>query len=382
MNIELVDLKNQYKKIKSEVDESIMDILSNATFINGPKVKSFTANLAKYLNVKHVIPVANGTDALQIALMALDLKPGDEVITPSFTYIATAEVIALLKLKPVFVDVELDTFTINCNSLKRMISDKTKAIIPVHLYGQCANMEDIMAIAQKNNLKVVEDTAQAIGSDYTFSNGEKSKAGTIGDIGCTSFFPSKNLGCYGDGGAIFTNNDDLAAKIKMIANHGQSKRYYHDVIGVNSRLDSIQAAVLDVKLKHLDSYCQERQKVAKFYNELFKPFSDLIETPSEASFSTHVYHQYTIKLKGIDREEFQNALSAKKVPSNIYYPLPIHLQKGFLNLDRRLDNLENTEKLMKSVLSLPIHTEMDDEQLNYIKEAIVSYLKTQKSLVK
>jgi len=374
MNIELVDLKSQYKNIQTQVDAAVLNVMKNATFINGPEVKLFATNLEKYLGVKKVIPCANGTDALQIALMALGLKPGDHVITPSFTYIATAEVIALLGLVPVFVDVDPLNFTISTQEIEKNMTDKVKAIIPVHLYGQCANMEQVMEIANKHQVYVIEDNAQAIGATYTYLSGEKKKSGTIGHIGCTSFFPSKNLGCFGDGGAIFTNDLALGEKIKMVANHGQSKKYVHDVIGVNSRLDSIQAAVLNVKLNHLGSYCKARNKVANAYNEAFSSISNII-TPITESYTDHVFHQYTVILKNIDREKFQAYLKEKGIPTNIYYPKPIHLQNGFLDLECKKGDLSNTEYLMHHVLSFPMHTEMVNEQLEYIIEGVQSYFK-------
>lgn len=370
--IQLVDLKNQYLKIKDEVDKAVIDVMDSCAFINGPEVKGFQKDLENYLDVKHVIPCANGTDALQIALMAAGVKAGDEVITPSFTYVATCEVVALLGAKPVFVDVYPDTFNINIEDLESKVTENTKAIIPVHLYGQCANMEGVMEVANKHDLTVIEDTAQGIGADYTFKNGDTKKAGTIGHIGCTSFFPSKNLGCYGDGGAIFTNDDDLANELRMISNHGQSKRYYHDQVGVNSRLDSIQAAILRIKLKHLDEYNQARNKAADFYTETFSE-TDKIVPPFVADFSTHVYHQYTVKLKGVDRAKLQEHLQENGVPSNIYYPLPNHKQKAF---ERNGANvvLPVTEQLGTEVLSLPIHTELTGEQLNHITKSILDYI--------
>jgi len=326
--IQMVDLMTQYQQIKTEVDTALMNVIENAQFINGPDVQLFQKELEEYLGVKHVIPCANGTDALQIALMALDLKPGDEVITPSFTYIATTEVMALLGLKPVFVEVDTDTFCIDPNTIHAAITEKTKAIVPVHLYGQAANMDAIMHIAKQHNLHVVEDNAQAIGSDYYHNDGSVSKTGTIGDIGCTSFFPSKNLGCYGDGGAICTNNDELAAKMRMIANHGQSQRYYHDVVGCNSRLDTIQAAILRIKLPRLDAYIDARRKVADHYDAFFAAYPQ-IKTPVRGKESRHVFHQYTMQLTGIDRDALVSFLATKEVPSMIYYPVPAHRQKMF-----------------------------------------------------
>ncbi len=370
--IQLVDLKNQYLKIKKEVDAAVINVLESTAFINGPEVKAFQSDLESYLNVKHVIPCANGTDALQIALMSLGIQPGDEVITPSFTYVATCEVVALLNAKPVFVDVYPDTFNIDPEDLARKITPNTKAIIPVHLYGQCANMDEILKVAKAHNLPIVEDTAQGIGADYTFPDGTKKKAGTIGDIGCTSFFPSKNLGGYGDGGAIFTNSDELAAKLRMIANHGQSRRYYHDVIGVNSRLDSIQAAILRVKLKHLNEYNTARYEAAMYYSEVLSQNSK-ITTPFIADFSTHVFHQYTIKLHDVDREGLIEHLASKNIPSNIYYPLPNHKQAAFDHVDDGA-GLPVTEQLGTEVLSLPIHTELTKEQLDFITSAILEFV--------
>lgn len=371
--IQMVDLITQYENIKSDVDTAIQEILSKAQFINGPYVKQFQSDMEEYLGVKHVIPCANGTDALQIALMSLDLQPGDEVITPSFTYIATTEVIALLRLKPVFVDVNEDDFCMDVEHLKKVITSKTKAIVPVHLYGQAANMEEIMKIADEKGIKVIEDNAQAIGCDYKFSDGTIRKTGTIGHIGATSFFPSKNLGCYGDGGAIFTNDDELAAKMRMIANHGQSERYYHDVVGCNSRLDSIQAAVLVIKLKKLDEYIAARNKVAEYYdNELSKIPG--IRVPERTPQSNHVFHQYTLQLEGIDRDGLHKFLAEKDVPSMIYYPVPGHKQKMFASFGLSDSDLPVTDTLTEKVLSLPIHTEMEQEQLVFICEAIKEFV--------
>lgn len=371
--IQMVDLKQQYKKIENEVKSSIEEVLDSAGFINGKAVQDFTQSLAQYLSVKHVVPCANGTDALQIALMALDLQPGDEVITPSFTFIATTEVVALLKLKPVFVDVDPETFCIDPAAIRKAITPKTKAIVPVHLYGQAANMEEIMKIAAEHNLYVVEDNAQAIGSNFTFSDGTVKKTGTIGHIGATSFFPSKNLGCYGDGGAIFTNDDTLADKIKMIANHGQSKRYYHDVVGLNSRLDSIQAAVLNVKLPYLDSYIKARQAAAAYYTNAFAKI-DAIQTPVIASYTDHVFHQYTILLNGVDRNALNEYLASKNIPSMIYYPVPAHKQKMFEAFAGASYDLPVTDSLTTKCLSLPMHTELEEEQLKYITESIIEFI--------
>lgn len=372
MNIQMVDLKSQYQKIKEEINVAIQNCLENTAFINGPAVKEFQEKFESYLNVKHVIPCANGTDALQIALMALDLKPGDEVICPAFTYVATAEVIGLLGLIPIMVDVETDTFNMSWNNLDKFVTSKTKAIVPVHLYGQAAKMEEVLVFAKKHNLFVVEDNAQAIGSDYTFSNGEKKKTGTIGDIGCTSFFPSKNLGCYGDGGAIMTNNDDLAAKIRMIANHGQEKKYYHKVLGCNSRLDTLQAEVLKVKLKHLDEYSAARNKMATYYDENLSMISEL-EVPVRSSFSTHVFHQYTLKIKNGKRDALQQYLLEKDIPSMIYYPLPLYKQEAFQNYVAKDFELVRTELLCEEVLSLPIHTEFNKESSDYVISEIKNF---------
>lgn len=372
-NIQMVNLVSQYQIIKNEVLIEIEDVLNSAKFINGPKVKEFQSALENYLGVKHVIPCANGTDALQIIMMAYEFPKGAEVLVPSYTYVATVEVIALLGLKPVFVEVNTDTFNIDLSDLVSKITDKSVAIVPVHLYGQCAEMEPLMEISKKHELEVFEDTAQAIGADYTFSDGSKAKAGTIGDAGATSFFPSKNLGAYGDGGAIMTNDDELAGKLRMIVNHGQSKRYYHDSIGVNSRLDSLQAAVLKVKLNYLDDYNNARYKVAKAYTYAFKSV-EWITPPFESEFSTHVYHQYTVKLADyIDRDALQQHLINLGIPSMIYYPVPNHLQKAYEYYDYRKGDLPVTEDLCSRVISFPIHTEMDEEQQGYIIQSILSF---------
>ena len=372
--IQMVDLKGQYQKIKTEVDAAMNEVISSTSFINGPAVKEFQSNFETYLNIKHVIPCANGTDALQIAMMALDLKQGDEVITANFTYVATAEVIGLLGLSPVLVDVNQDTFNIDIDSIERNITSKTKAIVPVHLFGQCADMERIMAIAKKHNLYVIEDTAQAIGADYSFSDGRNFKAGTIGTIGCTSFFPSKNLGCFGDGGAIFTNNDELAKKIRMIAHHGQSVQYVHEVLGVNSRLDSIQAAILKIKLKHLDEYALSRNKVAEFYDKAFSNHSK-IKIPSRSKNSTHVFHQYTLQIIGYDRSELREKLTEHGIPAMIYYPIPLHKQNAYKNERFKTNDFPITQKLCDTVLSLPMHTELDEETLNYITNTLLRIIK-------
>lgn len=369
----MVDTKNQYLKIKTEVDAAIHEVLDSAAYINGKAVHEFTKSLNDYIGSKHTIPCANGTDALQIAMMALGLQPGDEVITPSFTYIATTEVVALLRLTPVFVEVDAKTFCIDPESIRKAITPKTKAIVPVHLYGHAAPMEAIMQIAKEYNLYVIEDNAQAIGCDYIFSDGTKKKTGSIGDIGCTSFYPSKNLGAYGDGGAIFTNDDVLAGKMKMIANHGQKVRYYHDIVGCNSRLDSIQAAVLNIKLKQLDNYNAARQKAAAFYNNAFANNAKII-TPSVAAYSTHVYHQYTLVLEGVNRDGLNVYLAEKKIPSMIYYPVPGHKQKMFASLGLEECDLKITDWLTERVISLPIHTELDEEQLSYITAEILNYI--------
>ncbi len=371
--IRMVDLVRQYDKIKPEVDKAVLDVIESSAFINGPEVKSFQSELEEYLNVEHVIPCANGTDALQCAMMALGLQPGDEVITATFTYVATAEVIALLQLKPVLVDVDPDTFLIDTEAIKKAITPKTKAIVPVHLFGQTADMETIMQIAKDHNLFVIEDTAQAIGSDYTFSDGRVMKAGTIGDIGSTSFFPSKNLGCMGDGGAIFTRNGDLAAKLRMIVNHGQSKRYYHDSIGVNSRLDSIQAAILRIKLRQLDSYSSARAAAAKAYDAAFEGHPKLT-IPVRADKSTHVFHQYTLKIEGADRNGLIEFLAGKNIPAMIYYPVALHMQSAYKDDRYGAGAFPVTEDLVNQVFSLPMHTELDSEQLEYITSSVLEYL--------
>ena len=371
-DIQLVDLKTQYLKIKEEVDSAVISVLESTNFIKGPEVHGFQSDLENYLDVKHVIPCANGTDALQIALMAYGIGPGDEVITPSFTYVATCEVVALLGATPSFVEVYGDTFTMDTDDLRSKITSKTKAIIPVHLYGQCANMEEIMNISDEFGIPVIEDTAQAIGAKFTFSDGTKKSAGCIGHIGTTSFFPSKNLGCYGDGGALFTNDDELAAELRMIANHGQGKRYFHDKVGVNSRLDTVQAAILQIKLRHLDEYIAARQSAANFYNERFADIPQ-IETPVVADYTDHVYHQYTMKLKGVDREGLQEYLKSKGIPTNIYYPKQNHKQEAFGHLIGDV-SMPHTEKLGREVLSLPMHTELSDDQLNFICDEIIAFI--------
>ncbi|HEY9176649.1 MAG TPA: DegT/DnrJ/EryC1/StrS family aminotransferase [Flavipsychrobacter sp.] len=368
--LQMVDLKRQYQKIKPEVDTAIQRVIDNTAFIAGEDVKLFAKELATYLGVKHVIPCANGTDALQIALMALGLKPGDEVITPSFTYIATVEVMALLRLQPVFVDVDPDTFTVNTDEIRKAITSKTKAIVPVHLYGQTADMEALLAISKEFNIPLVEDTAQAIGGHYTFADGRKVKTGTMGTIGTTSFFPSKNLGCYGDGGAMFTNDDALAEKLQMIANHGQKVRYYHEMVGCNSRLDTIQAAILRVKLPHLDEYCDARRAAADYYDKAFAGHTN-INTPYRAPYSHHVFHQYTIKLKDVDRNDVVTALAERGIPSMIYYPVPSHKQNMLKEFGGADYILPVTDLLQECVISLPIHTELTTEELEFISKNFI-----------
>ena len=369
----MVDLVSQYKKIKTEIDTAIHDVVVSSAYINGPDVKHFAKELEEYLDVKHVIPCANGTDALQIAMMALNFKPGDEIITASFTYVATAEVIALLQLKPVLVDVDPDTFAIDCDAIERAITPKTVAIVPVHLFGQCSNMQRVMEIANARNLYVIEDTAQAIGAEYTLSNGTTMKAGTIGTIGTTSFFPSKNLGCMGDGGAIFTQNDELAQRIRIIANHGQSVQYHHDDIGVNSRLDTIQAAVLRIKLRHLDEYCEARQRAAAFYDHAFGK-NPKLKIPTRQEHSTHVFHQYTLVLRGVSRTALREHLESKGVPSMIYYPIPLHMQKAYTDPRYKHGDFPVTEDLCAHVISLPMHTELTNEDLAHITSSVLEFV--------
>jgi UDP-2-acetamido-2-deoxy-ribo-hexuluronate aminotransferase len=370
--IHMVDLKGQYDKIKPEIDHAIQAVIDATAFINGPDVKALAAELEQHLGIPYVIPCANGTDALQIAMMALNLKPGDEVITANFTYVATAEVIALLGLKPVLVDVDPNTFCIDPAAIEKAITPNTKAIVPVHLFGQCADMETIMAIANKHNLFVIEDTAQAIGATYTFADGTKKPAGGIGHVGTTSFFPSKNLGCYGDGGAIFTADEALAKRLRMICNHGQSVQYVHDDIGVNSRLDSIQAAILRVKLKHLNAYSEARVAVADAYDAAFVNHPNLV-TPARAANSTHVFHQYTLQLKNADRTALREYLATKDIPSMVYYPIPLHLQKAYTDPRYTEGDFPVTEQLCKTVFSLPIHTEMDSETQQYIINEVLEF---------
>jgi dTDP-4-amino-4,6-dideoxygalactose transaminase len=372
--IQMVDLQSQYAKIKEDIDAGIAEVINSAAFIKGPKVTEFQAHLEAYTGAKHVINVGNGTDALQIALMGLGLKPGDEVITPTFTFIATAEVVALLGLTPVVVDVDWNTMNMDVESVRRAITPRTKAIVPVHLFGQCANMEAIMALAKEHGLYVVEDACQAIGAKYTFANGETKQAGTIGHIGCTSFFPSKNLGCYGDGGAIFTNDDALADKMRAIANHGCHVRYHHDEIGVNSRLDSIQAAVLDAKLPHLDDYIAARQKAAAYYDKAFGG-NDKLLIPGRELRSTHVFHQYTLRVVGADRDALREGLAERGIPAMIYYPVPLHQQKAYLDPRYKDGDFPVAEKLAACVLSLPMHTELDEEQLAFITSNVLELIR-------
>ncbi|MCD0455824.1 DegT/DnrJ/EryC1/StrS family aminotransferase [Chryseobacterium sp. LC2016-27] len=370
--IQMVDLQSQYYKIKNDVDNAVLNVMDSAAFINGPEVKSFQNEMETYLDVKHVIPCANGTDALQIALMGLDLQEGDEVITADFTFAATVEVIHLLKLKSVLVDVDYDTFTISTEAIKKAITPKTKAIIPVHIFGQCANMEEILKIAEEHNLFVIEDNAQAIGAQYTFSDGSVRHSGTMSTVGTTSFFPSKNLGCYGDGGAIFTNNDELAHRLRGIVNHGMYERYYHDEVGVNSRLDSIQAAILRKKLPNLDSYNDARRKAADYYDEAFAGNENIL-TPKRSENSTHVFHQYTLRILNGKRNELQKFLTEKEIPAMIYYPVALRKQKAYYQ-ESNDANFVNTDKLLDQVISLPMHTELDEEQLKYITDAVLEFM--------
>ncbi len=371
--IQMVDLQQQYQHIKEQINGSLAEVLESAAFIGGKKVEEFAKSLAVYHGVKYAIPCANGTDALQIAMMALGLQPGDEVITPSFTYVATTEVIALLRLQPVFVDVDPDTFCLNPNEVRKAITPKTKVIVPVHLYGQAAPMDEILKIAKEHNLFVIEDNAQGIGCDYTFPDGAIRKTGSMGDVGCTSFFPSKNLGCYGDGGAMVTNDPVLAEKLKMVANHGQKERYYHEVVGCNSRLDGMQAAILSVKLPLLDGYIEARRKAADYYDKAFAGH-EKITTPYRASYSRHVFHQYTLKLEGVDRNGLVNYLAEQKIPSMIYYPVPAHRQKMFASFGGAGFNLPVTDWLTDRVVSLPMHTELDHEQQDYIIDNVLKFI--------
>jgi len=371
--IQMVDLKSQYEKMKEEIDMAVLNVIGSTAYINGPEVKAFQEELEKYLGVKHVIPCANGTDALQVSMMALGLRPGDEVITTSFTFIATAEVIALLGLTPVVVDVDPSTYNIDPIAVRKAITPKTKAIVPVHLFGQCADMEAMLEIAKENNLYIIEDNAQAIGADYIFKDGSKKKAGTIGHVGATSFFPSKNLGCYGDGGAVFTNDDELAKMLRIIVNHGMVVRYYHDLVGVNSRLDSIQAAILRVKLKRLDDYCKARNQAAEYYNKAFAN-NPKLKTPARFNKSTHVFHQYTLVTNNIDRNKLQEFLTTKDIPAMIYYPVAMHMQKAYQDSRYNAGDFPVTEMLCQSVISLPMHTELDEEQLKYITDAVLEFV--------
>ena len=373
--IQMVDLKGQYNKIKDAVNTSIQEVLDSNTYINGPQVQSFQKNLENYLDVKHVIPCANGTDALQIAMMGLDLKPGDEVITADFTFAATVEVIALLQLTPVLVDVDADTFNISVEAIKKAITPKTKAIVPVHLFGQSANMEAIMQLAKEHNLYVIEDNAQAIGANYTFENGTKIKTGAIGHVASTSFFPSKNLGCYGDGGAIFTNDDALAHKLRGIVNHGMYERYHHDVVGVNSRLDSVQAAVLNAKLPLLDQYCNARQAAAAKYSQALANHKNIITPVIKGEKDSHVFHQYTLRIIDADRNALMQHLMSKDIPCAIYYPIPLHSQKAYSSPNYNESDFPVTNQLVKEVISLPMHTELSDEQIGYICESILEFFK-------
>ncbi len=367
--IQMVDLKGQYEKIKTEIDAAVLECIASTAFINGPPVVEFQKSFEKYLGVEHVIPCANGTDALQIAMMALGLTPGDEVIVPSFTFVATAEVIGLLRLTPVMVDVDPETFNLTPEIFEAAITPKTKAVVPVHLFGQSCDMSPIMAIAEKNNIACIEDNAQAIGADYIFADGSSKKTGTIGHVGCTSFFPSKNLGCYGDGGAIFTNDDELAASMRILANHGQSERYYHTTIGVNSRLDSVQAAILNVKLAHLDEYCDARRAVADKYDAAFAEIES-VRTPVRATHSTHVFHQYTMRVTDGRRDELKASLAERDIPSMIYYPVPLQQQKAFKTLVPHGLSLPTADRLCREVISLPIHTEMQTATQDRIADAV------------
>jgi len=367
--IQMVDLKGQYERIKPEIDAEVLSCIASAAYINGPQVQRFQSNLEAYLNVRNVIPCANGTDALQVAMMALGLEPGDEVIVPAFTYVATAEVIALLRLTPVMVGVDPATFNLTADIIRAALTRRTKAIVPVHLFGQSADMEPIMQIAAEHGLFVIEDNAQSIGADYTFADGTRKKAGTVGHIGCTSFFPSKNLGAYGDGGALFTDDDELAARLRMTVNHGQARKYYHSLVGVNSRLDSLQAAILNVKLKYLDEYCAARRAAADYYDEAFNGLEEL-QTPARQPNSTHVFHQYTLQIKNGRRDALQQHLQARGIPSMIYYPVPLYRQEAFAPFVPPGFVLPDIEDLCSSVLSLPIHTEMEEGQLSVITRAV------------
>ena len=376
----MVDLQSQYEKIQAQIDEAVIEVIRSAAFINGPQVKNFQTSLEKYLDVKHVIPCANGTDALQIAMMGLGLEQGDEVITVDFTFAATVEVIALLKLTPVLIDVEKDTFNLDIDALKKAITPKTKAIVPVHLFGLCANMEAIMEVAKAHNLYVIEDTAQGIGADFTFSDGTKKKVGTIGDVGTTSFFPSKNLGCYGDGGAIMTNNDELAHVLRGIVNHGMYQRYYHDVVGVNSRLDSLQAAILDIKLPHLEDYNKKRREAARYYNKGFKNNPNIVTPTTQKcgeicdTCDCHVFHQYTLQITNGKRDALHQHLNELQIPNAIYYPVALHKQKAYEDDRYKESDFVVTNELVKTVISLPMHTELEKEQQDYIIKTILDFV--------
>ena len=377
--LQMVDLKTQYEFIKDDVDSSVLEIFKNGTFINGPSVKKFQTDLETYLNVKHVIPCANGTDALQIALMSLDLQPGDEIITSDFTFAATVEVIALLRLKPVLVDIDEETFNINCDEIQKAITSKTKAIIPVHLFGQVANMDRVMDIAKTNNLFVIEDNAQGIGSTYFSSNNTKQKSGTIGDIGTTSFFPSKNLGCYGDGGAIFTNSDDLAHTIRGIVNHGMYVRYHHDVVGVNSRLDSVQAAILSVKLPLLDFYNERRKEASLLYSKELNQNKNILTPVTKDNCQSHVFHQYTLRVLSGNRDELSKFLNDNNIPHGIYYPIPLHKQKAYTDENYNEENFKISNMMSEQVISLPMHSELDNEQIKFISNKVNEFFKAQEN---
>ena len=377
--LQMVDLKTQYEFIKDDVDSSVLEIFKNGTFINGPSVKKFQTDLETYLNVKHVIPCANGTDALQIALMSLDLQPGDEIITSDFTFAATVEVIALLRLKPVLVDIDEETFNINCDEIQKAITSKTKAIIPVHLFGQVANMDRVMDIAKTNNLFVIEDNAQGIGSTYFSSNNTKQKSGTIGDIGTTSFFPSKNLGCYGDGGAIFTNSDDLAHTIRGIVNHGMYVRYHHDVVGVNSRLDSVQAAILSVKLPLLDFYNERRKEASLLYSKELNQNKNILTPVTKDNCQSHVFHQYTLRVLSGNRDELSKFLNDNNIPHGIYYPIPLHKQKAYTDENYNDENFKISNMMSEQVISLPMHSELDNDQIKFISNKVNEFFKAQEN---
>ena len=372
--IEMVDLKGQYRKIENQVNDSVLKTINSTNFINGPQVKNFQKHLESYLNVKHVIPCANGTDALQISLMAIGLKPGDEVITPNFTYASTVEVILLLGLTPVLVDIDIESFNIDISAIERAITKKTKAIIPVHLFGQPAFMSEIINIAKENKLYVIEDNAQSLGANYTYKDGLKKKAGTIGHIGTTSFFPSKNLGAYGDGGAIFTKDDDLANTLRGIVNHGMYKRYYHDLVGVNSRLDSIQASILDIKLNYLDDYNKSRNDAAFKYTERLKNHSDIVTPFSTGEYDSHVFHQYTLRILNGKRDKLAQYLNERDIPFGIYYPVPLHLQKAYKSDRYKESYFKVTNKVVQQVISLPMHTELADNQIDFITDHINKFL--------